>query len=172
MGFPPPRTRQAAIPSKRKGNRYINAQAKSTRRAGRKPPGSPRSGRRATAEAEHTTRLCPTAVPRPAAGQERAERAHRPARHPPCHPEPEPGFCEHEPTDAYCFSRHSYSAICLSICLLWRSFRVTESSEALLGRRDRYQSDRSRSDHRMAVGLAVQKQRSVTQLYPRPCVPS
>ena len=45
------------------------------------------------------------------AGEEWVERAHRPARHQPCHPEPERMFCEHGLADAYCFSRHSYSAL-------------------------------------------------------------
>src|SRR5262249_17169362 len=48
---------------KRKGKRYANAQTKSTLRAGRTPPGSPRPGRRATTGAEHTRTLCPRAVP-------------------------------------------------------------------------------------------------------------
>jgi hypothetical protein len=47
----------------REGNRYVNAQTKSTRWLGRKPPGSPRPGRGATAGAERTRTLCPGAVP-------------------------------------------------------------------------------------------------------------
>ena len=38
-------------------------------------------------------------------------RAHRLARHPQCHPAPERTICAHRLTYAYCFSRHSYSAL-------------------------------------------------------------
>ena len=43
---------------------------------------------------------------------DKALSARRLARHPQRHPAPERMFCERGLTDAYCFSRHSYSAIC------------------------------------------------------------